>query len=109
MYNLHPRQTWSQGAYYQQPFQHSTWPNHPQPTSSGWGQMYTSTGPSFPPPFYPNYFSQQKPKASPWKAAFTNQDGTFDINKTFQTVDQVVKTVNQVTPLVKSVGSIFIK
>lgn len=43
----------------------------------------------------------------PFISAFITPDGKFDFAKTFQTVDQVVKTVNQVSPIVKQVSSFF--
>ncbi|WP_100404206.1 YppG family protein [Bacillus solitudinis] len=89
------------------------------------------------PPIPPNYSPQQRPpqpwgmpmhhqiqhfsnhpqgyqmpnvkKPSMFKTAFTSEDGKFDVGKTVQTVDQVVKTVHQVSPLVKQVGAFFIK
>ncbi|ARK30817.1 YppG family protein [Halalkalibacter krulwichiae] len=58
----------------------------------------------------PQQFQGYKPsKASFLKAAFTNENGTFDMNKTVNTVDQVMKAVNQVSPIVKQVSSFFTK
>ncbi|UCZ51904.1 YppG family protein [Bacillus shivajii] len=42
-------------------------------------------------------------------SAFQTQDGKFDFNKAMNTFDQVVKTANQVSPIVKQVGQYFIK
>ncbi|WP_096189307.1 YppG family protein [Evansella halocellulosilytica] len=42
-------------------------------------------------------------------SAFQTPDGKFDINKAMTTVDQVVKTANQISPIVKQVGGFFIK
>ncbi len=42
-----------------------------------------------------------------WLSSFKNPQGGFDFQKTFQTVDQVIKTVNQVSPLVKQFSSLF--
>ncbi|WP_100372966.1 YppG family protein [Bacillus sp. FJAT-45037] len=67
---------------------------------------------------------QQSQQNQPWntkkpsmiKSAFTGENGSFDVGRTFQTVDQVVKTVQQVSPivkqvspLVKQVSALFIK
>ncbi|WP_088105289.1 YppG family protein [Halalkalibacter urbisdiaboli] len=55
-------------------------------------------------------YQQMAPqKPSLFKSAFMSEDGKFDMGKTVNTVDQVVKTVHQVSPLVKQVGSFFIK
>ncbi|MFK3938823.1 YppG family protein [Alkalihalobacillus sp. NPDC078783] len=43
------------------------------------------------------------------KKAFTSDDGQFDMSRTAQTVDQVIKTVQQVSPYVRKVGSYFLK
>ncbi|TSB45150.1 YppG family protein [Alkalicoccobacillus porphyridii] len=62
--------------------------------------------PSMPP------YMQQPPSASKTgfiKKAFTSEDGKFDVTRTAQTVDQVIKTVQQVSPYVRKVGSFFIK
>lgn len=58
----------------------------------------------------PTHFGPQnpyRPQGPAFFNAFTGPDGKFDVSKTFQTVDQVVKTVNQISPLVKSVSSFF--
>ncbi|WP_216827826.1 YppG family protein [Alkalihalobacterium elongatum] len=56
----------------------------------------------------PNNFGPQYPYQGPALLnAFKGEDGKFDISKTFQTVDQLVKTVNQISPLVKSMSSMF--
>lgn len=43
------------------------------------------------------------------KKAFTSDDGQFDVSRTAQTVDQVIKTVQQVSPYVRKVGSYFLR
>lgn len=43
------------------------------------------------------------------KKAFTSEDGQFDVSRTAQTVDQVIKTVQQVSPYVRKVGSYFLR
>ncbi len=57
----------------------------------------------------PQPFGYRPKKTSIIKSAFIGEDGTFDVARTFQTVDQVMKTVNQVSPIVKQVSSFFIK
>ncbi|TWI59252.1 YppG family protein [Halalkalibacter nanhaiisediminis] len=52
------------------------------------------------PPYQMGY-RQKKP--SMIKSAFIGENGTFDVGRTFQTVDRVMKTYNQVTPIVKQV------
>jgi hypothetical protein len=49
---------------------------------------------------------QQNPGAK-LMSAFQTSDGKFDFQKAMTTMDQVVKTANQVSPLVKQVGSFF--
>ncbi|WP_307323177.1 YppG family protein [Evansella vedderi] len=39
--------------------------------------------------------------------AFKNEQGKFDFEKTSNTIDQVVKLGNQISPIVKQVGSLF--
>ena len=51
----------------------------------------------------PNY-KQKRP--SFLKAAFLNENGSFDVGRTFETFNKVTKTVNQVTPIVKQVSPI---
>ncbi|WP_227936084.1 YppG family protein [Alkalihalobacillus deserti] len=55
----------------------------------------------------PPGFTPSKP--SFFKTAFTNESGNFDMGKTVNTVDQVMKTMHQVSPIVKQVSSFFIK
>ncbi|WP_017727488.1 YppG family protein [Halalkalibacterium ligniniphilum] len=55
------------------------------------------------------YPHQKTLRPSAWKAAFTNEQGSFDVNKTFGTVDQMMKTVNQMSPLVKTLGAFILK
>lgn len=78
----------------------------------------------FPTPYLPSYYPTQQPPFSPMQPhsylplhaknqrppiinAFLKQDGTFDFQKTFQTVHQITNTVQQVSPLVKQVSSLF--
>jgi hypothetical protein len=48
-----------------------------------------------------------KKGANPLISSFQNANGQMDFDKIFSTVGQLVNTVNQVTPLVKQVGSIM--
>lgn len=64
--------------------------------------------------YYPEQFPGRPPflqrdRASIIKSAFIDEQGQFDIGKTIQTVDQVMKTVHQVTPLVKQVSNMILK
>ncbi|MCM3760716.1 YppG family protein [Alkalihalobacillus oceani] len=54
-------------------------------------------------------FGYKPKKTSFLKSAFIGEDGSFDVGRTVQTVDQVVKTVSQVSPIVKQIGSFFLK
>ncbi len=38
---------------------------------------------------------------------FMGENGKFDFNKASNALDQVVKTANQVSPIVKQIGSLF--
>ncbi|WP_209122232.1 YppG family protein [Alkalihalobacillus sp. BA299] len=78
-------------------------PNYNFPYQQNWQANYPLSN-------RPNYFGVQNPYAQQGPAflnAFKGPNGNFDIAKTFQTVDQVVKTVNQISPIVKSVSSMF--
>jgi hypothetical protein len=76
--------------------------HQPPPKKRGWKQESSI------PPGYQGFGQQQSwsppKKPSLMKAAFTGEDGSFDVGRTFQTVDQVVKTVQQVSPIVKQVS-----
>ncbi len=60
--------------------------------------------------FYPGVSPQQQAqpkKRSMWSAPFTNEQGKFDIGRSASSVDQFVKTMQQVTPFVSKVGRFF--
>ncbi|MBB5172261.1 YppG family protein [Texcoconibacillus texcoconensis] len=52
---------------------------------------------------------QHPPRTQPanWIKAFQKEDGSFDFDKATATVDQVVKTANQIHPLVKQMSNWF--
>ncbi|MGJ9383902.1 YppG family protein [Salipaludibacillus sp. CF4.18] len=50
---------------------------------------------------------QQVSKTAKLMKAFQTAEGKFDYQKAWTTMDQVVKTANQVSPIVKQVGSFF--
>ncbi|UTR15265.1 YppG family protein [Salipaludibacillus sp. LMS25] len=99
MFFSHP----SQHHPYQQqhPYHHPYPPPHqgpyqwPQPPAHGYN-----------PAPHQQQGGQQNPGAK-LMSAFQTSDGKFDIQKAMTTMDQVVKTANQVSPLVKQVGSFF--
>lgn len=101
-----------QFPHHQGPYQHQYpqhYPHHPV-QMQGYMQNQQHI------PFQaPNMGMGQQPhgykpnKASFFKTAFTNESGNFDMGKTVNTVDQVMKTMHQVSPIVKQVGSFFIK
>ncbi|WP_225434102.1 YppG family protein [Peribacillus tepidiphilus] len=67
------------------------------------------SGISFPNP-YPKQSFMQKPQASGFQSVmnqFKTQDGSIDINKMMNTAGQMMGTLNQVSGMVKSLGSIF--
>ncbi|WP_078554166.1 YppG family protein [Bacillus alkalicellulosilyticus] len=78
-----------------------------QPQQGAQQQQTQNQQPGFPPGAtgYPPYGPQ--PGGFNFLAAFTDETGKFNLTKTQKTVDDVVKTVNQVTPLMKQMGSIF--
>lgn len=95
--------------HYYRPHQYQTHPHPPtyQPHSNyqsvptdQWGN-YTQHG------NYPGYYQQQPSHTSKLMSAFQTSEGKFDFQKAMTTVDQVVKTANQVSPIVKQVGSFF--
>jgi hypothetical protein len=93
-----------QGHFHRQQYSHHPMQVHgfmPQ-QKSFFQAPKTGVGHHLPPGYKPS-------KASFFKAAFTNENGQFDMGKTVNTVDQVVKTMNQVSPLVKQVSNFFIK
>ncbi|MDT8860588.1 YppG family protein [Alkalihalobacillus sp. MEB130] len=100
--------------YQQPPFAH----HHQQPMNGFMQQPFQQQAPGRPgrprPPF-PNMGAGNQPpgykpnKPSFFKSAFTNESGNFDMGKTVSTVDQVVKTVHQASPIMKSIGSLFAK
>ncbi|MBU8907452.1 YppG family protein [Desertibacillus haloalkaliphilus] len=47
------------------------------------------------------------PMPQPLIAHFMDADGKIDFDKTFKTVDQCVKTANQIGPLLKQMSSFF--
>jgi hypothetical protein len=38
---------------------------------------------------------------------FTGPDGSFDFQKAVNQFDQMIKTVNQVSPIMKQIGALF--
>lgn len=63
-------------------------------------QQQTST------PTNPSNNGQQYPYP-PLSGMFTGDNGKFDFNKASNAIDQVVKTANQVSPIVKQIGALF--
>lgn len=58
----------------------------------------------------PDQYNQQQPSQQPGpslSSMFTGENGKFDFNKASSTIDQVVKTANQVSPIVKQLGALF--
>ncbi|MCL7747404.1 YppG family protein [Halalkalibacter alkaliphilus] len=104
-------------SQYQQPFSpFGQQPFHHQPPHQMNGFIQPmQQGPGRPrPPFPPGMGMGKHPgykpnKPSFFKSAFTNESGKFDMGKTVSTVDQVVKTVHQASPIVKTIGSLFAK
>ncbi|PYZ93330.1 hypothetical protein CR194_09050 [Salipaludibacillus keqinensis] len=84
------------------------WHGHQQPPfyQQGPYQGYPPQYHQQQPGGYPAPFAQQKP-ASKLMSAFQTNEGKFDFQKAMTTMDQVVKTANQVSPFVKQVGSFF--
>lgn len=96
-----PNQPRYEGPYQQQvPFQGYAPP--PPPHQGAYQQQPQS-------PYQQQLPYQQQKPASKFMTAFQSSEGKFDFQKTMTTMDQVVKTANQVTPIVKQVGSYFIK
>ncbi|WP_078595401.1 YppG family protein [Evansella clarkii] len=82
----------SQGMYWQQPYQAH---NGQQTNSRPGGANYPQGQPQPPRP------------GAGILSAFKTKDGKFDFDKASTTIDQVVKVGNQISPLVKQVGSFF--
>lgn len=111
-YHEPPRQQPHPHYYHYPPFPNHFRYNGPYP----YQQQVPFQGYAAPPPPPPHFgayqqqppYQQQKP-ASKFMNAFQSSEGKFDFQKTMTTMDQVVKTANQVSPIVKQVGSYFIK
>ncbi|SDB91751.1 YppG family protein [Shouchella lonarensis] len=94
------------GHPYAPPHPQQQW--HPQPAPR---QQAFRPGPQRR-PLQDNFQQQQKPKMQAkefFTAPFTDHEGKFDIGRTANTVDQLVKTFQQVSPYVAKVGGFFIK
>lgn len=74
-------------------------PPHPQQRYHGVQQFY--------PQQMPQQYQQQPKRKKAWSAPFTNDDGRFDLSRTASSVDQFVKTFQQVTPYVSKVSRFF--
>lgn len=99
---LHSQQGPFQG--YAPPPHHGAYPPQ-QPYEQPFQQPYQHQQPYGQP-----FQHQQQPNSGPKLLnAFKSSDGKFDLQKTMTTMDQVVKTANQVSPIVKQVGGYFIK
>ncbi|ADU30943.1 YppG family protein [Evansella cellulosilytica] len=103
-HNVYPPQYPPQQMYWQQPIQQQAQaPLQQRPQQQGFngGNLAQAQGFQQPQPPQP-----PKPKSS-FMNAFKNEEGKFDFEKTSTTIDQVMKVGNQISPIVKSVGSIF--
>lgn len=49
----------------------------------------------------------QQPPQNPQPGLFTGPDGTFDFQKAVSQFDEMMKTANQVSPIMKQLGSLF--
>ncbi|WP_280769162.1 YppG family protein [Salipaludibacillus daqingensis] len=72
---------------------------------------YQGYAPPQPPngPYQQQHYPPQQKPSPKFMSAFQTSDGKFDFQKTMTTMDQVVKTANQVSPIVKQMGSYFLK
>ncbi|WP_026690115.1 YppG family protein [Alteribacter aurantiacus] len=87
------------GGYFQQ--QPQSIPYYQQQNHQGYQQPHYQQG------FNGYGYQPQQSKLSGLLTPFQGKDGKFDFNKAFVTVDQVMKTANQISPLMKQVGSFF--
>jgi len=60
-------------------------------------------------PFPTTAVPYQQQQASPFMSSFMTPEGKFDFQKTFHTVDQIVKTANQIPPVLKQFSSLLPK
>lgn len=88
--------------FHHQPFPQQQYPVYPQQGQQSQPFAPTQQGPQALPGAVPK-------KASFFKSAFVGENGKFDVGRTVQTMDQVVKTMHQVSPIVKQVSGFFIK
>lgn len=109
MYGRNPYQHF---PHYQNQYTH---PYHYQnPNYYPYGHYGTGqTAPNFnqPQPHlqWPNSQGQQSTHQQPLgpTGMFTGPDGSFDFNKAISSFDQIMKTANEVSPIMKQIGSIF--
>lgn len=79
-------------AYFQTPFEQFSKPEQP----ANWPANMQANNASLPPAKSNGLFSY-----------FQNKDGQVDLDKMFSTVGQFANTVQQISPVVKQVGSIM--
>ncbi len=84
-------------SYHTDPYNYYT-----QPMTNYYQPMFMPS----PPPIRPlPYLYNKRPPTI--LQAFMDEKGSFDFVKTAKTVDQMMKTVNQVVPLVKQFSTMF--
>ncbi|WP_240501874.1 YppG family protein [Bacillus sp. MUM 13] len=101
------------------PYQQNNFPMHhagqsfspfTNPLQQGAKKAPSSLQQAFNPNPYPKQPLMQKPQSSGIGSVlnqFKTQDGSIDINKMMNTAGQMMSTMNQVSSMVKGVGSIF--
>ncbi|OIJ18727.1 hypothetical protein BKP45_15695 [Anaerobacillus alkalidiazotrophicus] len=50
-----------------------------------------------------------QPGSNPPQGMLTGADGTFDFQKAIKQFDEIMKAANQMSPIMKQIGSLFIK
>jgi hypothetical protein len=99
--------------YYQTQFMHSNYYPGNYPYQFGYHGSYYPQA-----PFPPTHFGQMQSLPPPIPnsqnqgvnsslGVFGAQDGTFDFQKAVSQFDQLMKTANQISPIVKQLGSLF--
>lgn len=97
MYNYYETYRFIPPTFQPDPYNYYTQPNYYPP-------FFMNVPP--PPPMQPSpYLYNKRPPTI--LQAFMDEKGSFDFVKTAKTVDQMMKTVNQVVPLVKQFSTMF--
>ncbi|KUP08021.1 hypothetical protein Q73_07935 [Bacillus coahuilensis m2-6] len=89
-------------SYFQNPLQAEEYHYFPK-------QVQTQNLPAYQNPYPKGSFLMDKGKGNTIMNSFKNQEGQFDFNKVMNTTGQLMGAVNQMSAVVKGIGSMFLK